>query len=186
MFQIGTNPRQDVRLFPTIIRSQMYLVDVDGGCNFTSQLLPNGKSCADSRGGTYNKTASRSFGSFTSTNMSAPVFNDFGFYNFHADVGFDDIAFGYQTVDGRASSSAQAVVGVIKSWDYSWLGMVGIGNYTVYFSTVKEKNEQKSLLAHLFEAGTIPSRSWAYFAGSKYCECWDHPTIRILTQTIRR
>jgi hypothetical protein len=131
-------------------------------------------------------TASKSFGILTSTNMSTSVFVDFGFNDFPADVGFDDIAFGYQTVDGRASSSAQSLVAIIRSWNYSWLGMVGIGNYSSTFYTVNKENVQKSLLQHLFEFGTIPSRSWSYFAGSKYCEYCHHPTIQMLIRTIRR
>jgi hypothetical protein len=82
--------------------------------------------------------------------------------------GSDNISLGWQ---GQSSFNTTAVFGRLYDSSYTWTGLLGLDPEPINFTEYRGYQGGKpSLLTTLKTASQIPSLSWSYTAGSRYCK----------------
>jgi hypothetical protein len=139
--------------------------------------LVNGVPCDDARGGTLRDNSSTWYGS--SLDAEYPAFSDFGFKNITKVFGGNSLALGTQNTTTQSSSSksiSKLLHIEISSWTFSWMGILGLDIDPYRIWTVDARGNrtrlaevpEDTLLTQLKRDKVIPSRSWAYTAGSRW------------------
>jgi hypothetical protein len=179
--QIGSKPARDLRLFPSTSLGMSFPISPKG-CPL-SYNTSDDRTCADSRGGVYSHTDSRSYeieGVYSLDTYD--TFSGFGFPFYPVQMGWDDITFGFHVKSGRASSTPSTLIGEMAMWNYTWLGLLGLDPKPTNLSRTRVAGMMEplpSMIERLVSSGIIPSRSWAYTAGSRWCkQLPTHPTRR--------
>jgi hypothetical protein len=106
---------------------------------------------------------------FNMANYSA--LNNYNVSEVEAQFAWEDIHFGYQKAPGVGDGIAvnQSIIAQFTDGNFFWAGVFGLDPRPTNLSDLNEMNNpQTSVLDRLKKNSAIPSRSWAYTAGSKY------------------
>jgi len=99
-----------------------------------------------------------------------------------AQIGWDDVRFGYQK-DPRVEEGIvikKSIIGEIADNKFFWVGVFGLDPRLTNLSDLDGMNNpQRSLIARLKDTSAVPSRSWAYTAGSKYSKFHSTKTLSL-------
>jgi hypothetical protein len=166
--QIGSKPARDLRLFPSTSLGMSFFISPKG-CQLSYNTSED-RTCVDLRGGVYSHTDSRSYEIEGNYSLgSYHTFSGFSFPSYPVQMGWDDITFGYHVKSGRASSTPRTLIGEMAMWNYTSLGLLGLDLKPTNLSSMHSMNAPlPSMIERLVSSGTIPSRSWAYTAGSRW------------------
>ena len=151
--QVGTPP-QIVRLLPATGQSATWVV-LPEGC---TQGDPT--NCADLRGHEFHINQSSTWSRKGLFELTLDEERRLG-YSGNADFGFDTLMLGWPG-DGLPTLNQSVIAGIATKDFYT--GRLGLDQRLVNFTTLEDSH--LSLLQRLSDARRIPSRSWAYTAGS--------------------
>jgi hypothetical protein len=164
-----------VRLLPSTNLPETYLINYlgCGGPNSTlsrSSILH--RSCPESRGLLYaSSTTYKDYGTYDVANYSA--LRNYNIPTLEARFGWEDVHVGYPKAPeaGDGIGAYQSLIAQITNNAFFWVGVFGLDPRPTNLSGLGGmSNPQQSLFDRLKENSAIPSRSWAYTAGSKYCK----------------
>ncbi|ESZ97340.1 hypothetical protein SBOR_2270 [Sclerotinia borealis F-4128] len=163
--RVGT-PATSVRVIIST-NSPATLVVLPGGCT-TNAIDPVPADCADSRGGTFNNTSSKTWidqGIFGINGVRYGFEANLG-YNFDADYGLDTLGLGYSdSADGPTLKNQTVAAYALASPLFT--GVFGLGRQPVIYQTFGNVSVP-SFFQSLRNQKLIPSLSWSYTAGAKY------------------
>ena len=138
-----------------------------------------GLSCSVSRGGIFNHSMSTSYVGGKLYNFSAyAVFHDFGFNQIAGQVGLESFEFNTPKETGDNSSKVlkDVIMTEISDFGFTWLGMLGLNDRRTNLSDIGGmKAPQETTLHALKRQNIIPSVSWSYTAGSRWCKLTSLP-----------
>lgn len=171
VLRVGNFPKvQNIRVLPSTNLPEIYLINTVGcgrvGQNTTYAV--NLKPCPESRGTLYdNSSASyKPVGIYDMTSNN--VIRKFRTEELEGQLGMEDIRFGYQQNGIETSPTAnQTLIVELADQKLTWMGMLGLDSSGVNLSDFFPfEAPTKSWISQLKDASVIPSKSWAYTAGS--------------------
>jgi hypothetical protein len=131
--------------------------------------------CESSRGDVFNHNVSTNYIIKSIYNFGiAAAFRDFGFATVLGQVGWDSVELDYPQKGNDIKNPNKVdhlTLVEITEWNYTWVGMFGLDVRPSNLSDLGGmKAPQDTLLRKLKQENLIPSLSWAYTAGSRWCE----------------
>jgi hypothetical protein len=169
-------------LFPATTLPEVYLINPLGCPNTTNDIYIDGRTCPQSRGGTFDHSSSGdSYLPEAKYDLrDNAAFNNYGFTRVVAEIGYDTFKFGWRYKDSKGTNQISqnvtkvehALVAEITAYNYTWLGMLGIDPRPTNLSAASGQfvGSQDAVLTKLKSNSIIPSLSWSYTAGSSNCE----------------
>ncbi|KAL7817961.1 aspartic peptidase domain-containing protein [Trichoderma aethiopicum] len=151
--RVGT-PAQNLRVLPGTSSTQTVVV-LPEGC----QII-NVTGCANSRGGLFNTTASKTWDEIGLFGLG--IENSLG-YSDNGEFGHDTVGLGYLGSGGPVVNHS-VIAGVAGTEFY--LGMLGLSPHPTNFTS--QNDPQPSFMQLLKNESAIPSLSYSYNAGAKY------------------
>jgi hypothetical protein len=164
--QIGES---DLRLLPSISLGMPLLIS-PGACP-PRYNTSDDRICVDSRGGVYRHNNSISYKPDAINDLAMHnTLYGFGFPSFPR-VGWDQIKFGGQAKSERLSWTPRILIAEAAMENDTWLGLLGLDLKPMNLSSSWTGSSMlPGMVESLVDQLTIPSRSWAYTAGSRWCK----------------
>ncbi|ETS73912.1 hypothetical protein PFICI_13778 [Pestalotiopsis fici W106-1] len=160
--RVGSS-EQDVRVLVSTASPEALVVLADYGCS--SSALPEVPSdCAVSRGNLFNPNESSSWvdmGLYGINQNGVGLEANLGYYQ-KAEFALDSLGIGL-----TGPSLDNQTIGGIATADYFYLGIFGLNNQPVNFTSLGNYSSP-SFLTTLKDQNKIPSLSWSYTAGAQY------------------
>lgn len=158
---------------------EIYVIHPNG-CGKDPTITFNGLTCDMSRGGLFKDNLSTSFipGGVYDVSANA-AFHDFGYTQVAGKVGLESLKLNLpkETDNGGNNGTLDneilkdLTVAEISAYNFTWLGMLGLDVRRTNFSEIGGmKLGQENMMSVLKRNKMIPSLSWAYTAGSRWCK----------------
>jgi Eukaryotic aspartyl protease len=155
-------PAQNLYVLPSTSLSETYLVGsggnaAEGGCPKNISSNRGGFQCDTSRGGLYNRFRSNTFEAVANTQNNS----NYASKKLKGVLGREVL-----TVGSAQNGTVSSVV-VFTSWDFTWVGLLGLNPRSgISSKTEQGGNAEPNLMQQLKASYQIPSLSYGYTAGS--------------------